>query len=240
MGRISTPAVASSWPRRRLFTSWLQRWRQPLPLVGLDVGELGMCWVELSTDPAGLVRVVTALVEPLPPGWGQPDDVRSWDLGFLGDALARLKAQRLKARPTANDAMPRYLAMGLSAQDVQCARLAPGLTERQQLAHIQAQMLRSEACWDVAQGEDGAQLISTPRAVVLTLQALAESAGLELAVLETSEAARLRADQWRHQQVNTQDHQAGPDVAAQELHHHVTTTALGLALRRFLPWGTAC
>jgi Tfp pilus assembly PilM family ATPase len=75
---------------------------------------------------------------------------------------------------------------------------------------------------------------------VLTLQALAESAGLELAVLETSEAARLRADQWRHQQVNTQDHQAGPDVAAQELHHHVTTTALGLALRRFLPWGTAC
>ena len=230
MGRIGTPAAASSLPRGRLFTSWLQRRREPLPLAGLDVGALDMFWVELGVD-AGQVRITQALREPLPAGWGRPQDVRSWDLAVLGEALARLKARRIKS-----SAAPRYLAMGLSADDVQFEPLEAGLSVHPQFA--QAQTLADELYWDVAQRDDGEQLITTPRATALTLQALAESAGLELVVLETSEAALERAEQWLHQQGGLTSHLSSQDIPTSELSHHAA--AIGLALRRFEPWGTAC
>jgi hypothetical protein len=232
MGRIGTPAAASCLPRGRLFafTSWLQRWREPLPLVGLDVGALDMFWVELGVD-AGQVRITQALREPLPAGWGRPQDVASWDLAVLGEALARLKARRV-----GSSAAPRYLAMGLSAEDVQFEALEAGLSAHPQLA--QAQTLADELYWDVAQRDDGAQLITTPRATALTLQALAESVGFELAVLETSEAALVRAELWLHQQGGLGSHLSSQDIPASELSHNAT--AIGLALRRFEPWGTAC
>ena len=126
--------------------------------------------------------------------------------------------------------------MGLSAEDVQFEPLEAGLSSHPQFA--QAQRLADELCWDVAQREDGAQFITTPRATALTLQALAESAGLELAVLETSEAALERAEQWLHQQGGLASHLSSQDIPASELSHHAT--AIGLALRRFEPWGTAC
>jgi hypothetical protein len=198
--------------------------------VGLDVGALDMFWVELGVD-AGQVRITQALREPLPAGWGRPQDVASWDLAVLGEALARLKSRRV-----GSSAAPRYLAMGLSAENVQIDPIDAGLSAHPQFA--QTQRLVDELCWDVAQRDDGAQLITTPRATALTLQALAESAGLELAVLETSEAALERAELWLHQQGGLASHLSSQEIPASELSHHAT--AIGLALRRFEPWGTAC
>ena len=224
MGRIGTPEAASGLLRGQLF-SCLDRLRSPLPLAGLDVGALDLFWVELSAV-AAQVRVVNALSEPLPAGWGQPDDVRSWDLGVLGEALARLKARSVA---------PRYLAMGLGDADVQIQTLDTGLSP----SALDAQALPEELCWDVAQGPTGAQRISTQRAVVLTLQALAESAGLALAVLETRDAAQRRGSAWLAQQADVDGQLASSLLPGKyEIQHHAT--AIGLALRRFQPWGTAC
>ena len=224
MGRIGTPEAASGLLRGQLF-SCLDRLRSPLPLAGLDVGALDLFWVELSAV-AAQVRVVNALSEPLPAGWGQPDDVRSWDLGVLGEALTRLKARSVA---------PRYLAMGLGDADVLIQPLDAGLLP----GALDAQALSEDMCWDVAKGPTGAQRISTPRAVVLTLQALAESAGLALAVLETREAAQRRGAAWLAQQADVDGQLASSHLSGtHEIQHHAT--AIGLALRRFQPWGTAC
>lgn len=224
MGRIGAPEAASCLPRGRRF-SCLDRVRAPLPLAGLEVGTRDLFWVELSTG-SGQVGVLSALSEPLPVGWGQPDDVRSWDLGVLGKALSRLRA-RSSARP--------YLAMGLGDADVQVQTLDAGWAPRAS----DGQALPEELCWDVAQGPSGAQLISTPRTVVLTLQALAESAGLELAVLETREAAQHRGLDWLQQQAQVEGQMAPSHSSGSSgIQHHAT--AIGLALRRFQPWGTAC
>lgn len=224
MGRISAPKAAFVSLRGRRF-SWFDRWQAPLPLVGLDVGALDLFWVELSAD-AGQVRVVNALSEPLPMGWGQPDDVCSWDLEVLGQALSRLRARSMA---------PRYLAMGLGDADVLIQALDAGLLRGASDARAWSQ----ELCWDVAPGPGGEQRISTSRTVVLTLQALAESVGLELAVLETREAAQRRGLDWLEQQADVDGQMASSHLSGKNgIQHHAT--AIGLALRRFQPWGTAC
>ena len=219
MGRTSTP-----WrtPGREL-TLWLQRWRQPLPLAGVDIGPLDLFWVALS-DEAGQVRITQALREPLPPGWGQPQDPSTWDLAVLGQALQHLKGHQT------HGGLP-HLALGLDDAWLQTQALDMSATEPmpQVLAKAEALMRGQAQCWDVTTSSQGSLLVSTPRSAVLTLQALAEAAGLSVGVIEPRQAAHARGVQWLAAQ---------PAQDQQDLQYHAT--AIGLALRRFEPWGSAC
>lgn len=219
MGRTSTPWRAAGLRR----TPWWQRWRQPLPLAGVDIGPLDLFWVALSAE-AGQVRITQALSEPLPAGWGQPQDLSTWDLAVLGQALQQLTFHQ-------QDRQLHHLALGLDDAWLQTQALEMSANEPMPQVLVKAEaLMRGQArCWDVATTPQGPQLLSTPRAAVLTLQAMAEAAGLTVGVIEPKEAAHARGWQWLAAQ---------PAQDQQDLQHHAT--AIGLALRRFEPWGSAC
>ena len=238
MGRISTPAVASRLlpggqapglkPGFKLgmvqrMQQWLHARRQPLPLAGVDIGPRDLFWVAWQRDAAGQWQV-HAHQEPLPDGWGQPHDWRHWDLAVMAQALQQLKGRT-------QDRQAHHLALGLDATCVQTQSLQAPATQAMQRLLAQADVLMQGQAlsWDLAHTPEGVQVLSTPLAAVLTLQALAEAAGLAVGVVEPRELAHARGRQWLAAQ-SAED--------AQALQHHAA--AIGLALRRFEPWGAAC
>ena len=221
--------------------AWLATQRQPWPLAGLDVSAEALCWVEMAPQPPGWA-IQFQDSELLPAAWGDPGDISTWDTLVLGSALQRLRLRAHAASRAAARRPTAWVAMGLDGaclrEDVPDRVTASqgGFTHdggvllgatRDVSPPLDAEESR-EFYWDEvpATHDAPAYRVSTPRSVVLALQALTEPAGLELSVLEPMQAAHERGEAWW--------------VHAETMPSDAWVRATGLALRRAHPWGWAC
>ena len=212
--------------------AWLAGLRQPWPLAGIDVSAQELCWVEMAPQtPGWTIRYQDS--ERLPAGWGNPADISTWDTQVLGAALQGLRDRAHAASRAAGCIRASCVAMGLDARYVHehaWDDRAAGWGGVARAAAFEAAHPDEsrEFCWEdvPATHNTPSYRVSTPRSVVLALQALTESAGLELSVLEPMQAAHERGEAWW--------------AAAETMPANAWVRATGLALRRAHPWGWAC
>lgn len=222
----------------------------PTPLAGLDMGPLDLRWVELGRDPQGHVTLLHHACEPLDFGDGSAqrlDAVRA-ALLKLTDRLAErgLPSCKFIAMALPDESVWQHpLALPAQWQDAQrwqAARswapdLLPWPVEQACLDIGLLGVGPQEVAWQgpspVAPTEPGmaqACLVAARRDDVQALQALSESAGLSLAVLEMASTANARGAACLSN-IDT-------NLPGHELAHY--QTAVGLAMRRFHPWSAAC
>jgi Tfp pilus assembly PilM family ATPase len=224
-------------------------------LAGLDVGPLDLRWVELGRHPQGHLTLLRHACEPLVlgDGPGQRLEAVRAALRKLTDRFAErgLPSCTYIAMALPDEAVWQHpLALPAHWQDAQrwqAARswapdLLPWPVEQtsldigllevgpQEVGHLgvgrQVPSLGAPAEPGMAQ----ACLVAARRDDVQALQALSESAGLSLAVLEMASTATARGAAGLSN-IDT-------NLLGHELAHY--QTAVGLAMRRFHPWSAAC
>lgn len=242
--KTSRVARASQQPSRA-FSSW-GRLRPVWPLAALHLSPGWAGWLELGPDPAAPLQSAVFASMALQAEWQPQAEPGTWDMASLGAALLQLR-QRSKSGT-------RHVVWALPDSLVQVFDLPPMPAQQTVTStHTLRAVARSlpqlaDWHWDLSATQGYAAIATRVQA----WQALAESAGLEAVVIEPASAAWARAQQWHSQAPDNMaaltelalaqaaDASPMPASASDPSSPEPWAVLVGLALRRYHPWGQAC